>query len=96
MILLIALYCGNLFVILTALVYLSISYIQEFKISGKECQMDFSSYINVLSEALRIVLFRAASSLHSNLAQMIWCKYYVGANRLDFDDLSCSSCLLDS
>ena len=49
MILLVALYCGNLFVILTAL--------QEFKISGKECQMDFSSYINLLMEALRIVLF---------------------------------------
>ena len=57
MILLIALYCGNLFVILTALLYLIISYIQEFKISGKECQMDFSSYINLLIEALRIVPF---------------------------------------
>jgi len=56
-ILLIALYCANLFVILSALLYLSISYIQEFKISGKECQMDFSSYINLLIEALRIVLF---------------------------------------
>ena len=52
MILLIALYCGNLFVILTALLYLIISYIQEFKISGKECQMDFSSYINLLIEEL--------------------------------------------
>jgi len=56
-ILLIALYCGNLFVILTALLYLIISYIQEFKISGKECQMDFSNYINLLIEVLRIDLF---------------------------------------